>query len=154
CGRQQVEDEKLKRFKEKIVTIIHEYFNSDDIPELIRSLENLGAPEYNPIFLKKLITLALDRKNHEKEMASVLLSSLHIEMFTTEDVADGFVMLLESAEDTALDILDASNELALFLARAVIDDVLAPFNLEEISSKLRPNSSGTETVKMARSLIF
>ncbi|EOA15859.1 hypothetical protein CARUB_v10007684mg [Capsella rubella] len=154
CGRQQVEDEKLKRFKEEILTIIHEYFNSDDIPELIRSLEDLGAPEYNPIFLKKLITLALDRKNHEKEMASVLLSALHIEMFTTEDVADGFVMLLESAEDTALDILDASNELALFLARAVIDDVLAPFNLEEISSKLRPNSSGTETVKMARSLIF
>lgn len=154
CGRQQMEDEKLKRFKEEIVTIIHEYFNSDDIPELIRSLEDLGAPEYNPIFLKKLITLALDRKNHEKEMASVLLSSLHIEMFTTEDVADGFVMLLESAEDTALDILDASNELALFLARAVIDDVLAPFNLEEICNKLRPNSSGTETVKMARSLIF
>uniref|UniRef100_A0A1J3HF14 Programmed cell death protein 4 n=1 Tax=Noccaea caerulescens TaxID=107243 RepID=A0A1J3HF14_NOCCA len=153
-GRQQIEDEKLKRFKEEIVTIIHEYFNSDDIPELIRSLEDLGAPEYNPIFLKKLITLALDRKNREKEMASVLLSSLHIEMFTTEDVADGFVMLLESAEDTALDILDASNELALFLARAVIDDVLAPFNLEEISNKLRPNSSGTETVKMARSLIF
>ncbi|WZY69483.1 hypothetical protein YC2023_001723 [Brassica napus] len=153
-GRQEMEDEKLKRFKEEVVTIIHEYFNSDDIPELIRSLEDMGAPEYNPIFLKKLVTLALDRKNREKEMASVLLSSLHIEMFTTEDVADGFVMLLESAEDTALDILDASNELALFLARAVIDDVLAPYSLEEISSRLVPNSSGTETVKMARSLIF
>ncbi|KAL9372779.1 hypothetical protein Peur_035023 [Populus x canadensis] len=152
-GQVQAEDEKVKRFKEEVVTIIHEYFLSDDIPELIRSLEDLGMPECNPIFLKKLITLAMDRKNREKEMASVLLSALHIEIFSTDDIVNGFVMLLESAEDTALDILDASNELALFLARAVIDDVLAPLNLEEIGSKLPPNCSGSETVRMARSLI-
>lgn len=152
-GRVQQGDEKVKRYKEEVVTIIHEYFLSDDIPELIRSLEDLGAPEFNPIFLKKVITLAMDRKNREKEMASVLLSALHIEIFSTEDIVNGFVMLLESAEDTALDILDASNELALFLARAVIDDVLAPLNLEEISSKLPPNCSGSETVRVARSLI-
>lgn len=146
-------DEKLRRYKKEVVAIIHEYFHSDDIPELIRSLEDLGMPEYNPVFLKKLITLAMDRKNREKEMASVLLSALHIEIFTSEDIVNGFVMLLESAEDTALDILDASNELAFFLARAVIDDVLAPLNLEEITSLLPPNCSGSETVRMARSLI-
>ncbi|XP_020690190.1 uncharacterized protein LOC110105147 [Dendrobium catenatum] len=147
-----VEDEKIKRFKEESVTIIHEYFLSDDIPELIRSLEDLAAPQYYPIFIKKLITIALDRKNREKEMASVLLSALAMEILSTADIVDGFVMLLESAEDTALDILDASDELALFLARAVIDDVLAPLNLEEIKSKLLPNCSGSETVHSARSL--
>ncbi|KAK7330581.1 hypothetical protein VNO77_24777 [Canavalia gladiata] len=152
-GEIQVEDEKVRKYKKEAVTIIHEYFLSDDIPELIRSLEDLGAPEYNPIFLKKLITLAMDRKNREKEMASVLLSALHIEIFSTEDIVNGFVLLLESAEDTALDILDASNELSLFLARAVIDDVLAPLNLEEIGSRLPPKCSGSETVRMARSLI-
>ncbi|TXG51350.1 hypothetical protein EZV62_023874 [Acer yangbiense] len=152
-GEVPKEDGKIRRYKEEVVTIIHEYFLSDDIPELIRSLEDLGAPEFNPIFMKKLITLAMDRKNREKEMASVLLSALHIEIFSTEDIVNGFVLLLESAEDTALDILDASNELALFLARAVIDDVLAPLNLEEIGSKLAPNCSGSETVRMARSLI-
>ncbi|CAN6464363.1 unnamed protein product [Victoria cruziana] len=146
-------DEDLRRFKEEVVAIIHEYFLSDDIPELIRSLEDLSAPKFNPIFLKKLITLAMDRKNHEKEMASVLLSALHTEMFSTEDIVNGFVLLLESAEDTALDVLDASNELALFLARAVIDDVLVPLNLDDISAKLPSNCSGSETVHMARSLI-
>ncbi|XP_075494347.1 MA3 DOMAIN-CONTAINING TRANSLATION REGULATORY FACTOR 1-like [Primulina tabacum] len=146
-------DENLKCYKKEVVTIIHEYFLSDDIPELIRSLEDIGMSKYNPIFLKKLITLAMDRKNREKEMASVLLSVLHIEIFSTEDIVNGFVMLLESAEDTALDILDASNELAFFLARAIIDDVLAPLNLEEIASRLPPSSSGSETVSMARSLI-
>ncbi|GAV62559.1 MA3 domain-containing protein [Cephalotus follicularis] len=152
-GEIKDKDEKVKWYKEQIVTIIHEYFLSDDIPELIRSLEDLGMPEFNPIFLKKLITLAMDRRNREKEMASVLLSALHIEIFSTEDIVSGFVMLLESAEDTALDILDASNALALFLARAVIDDVLAPLNLEEIDSKLPLNCSGSETVHMAKSLV-
>ncbi|GAA0163670.1 translation factor [Lithospermum erythrorhizon] len=145
--------EKVRRYKEEAVSIIHEYFLSDDIPELIRSVEDLGAPEFHPIFLKKLITLAMDRKNREKEMASVLLSALHVEIFSSEDIVDGFVMLLESAEDTALDILDASHALSLFLARAVIDDVLAPLNLDEMASRLPPNCSGTETVRVARSLI-
>ncbi|VVB17855.1 unnamed protein product [Arabis nemorensis] len=152
-GGKSSEDKKLRQYKKDTVNIIHEYFLSDDIPELIRSLEDLATPEYNPVFLKKLITLALDRKNREKEMASVLLSSLHIELFSTEDFINGFIMLLESAEDTALDIMDASNELALFLARAVIDDVLAPLNLDEISIKLPPKSTGIETVRLARSLI-
>ncbi|KAI3885011.1 hypothetical protein MKW98_002403 [Papaver atlanticum] len=147
------DSEKVRHFKEEAVTIIHEYFHSDDIPELIHSLEELAAPEFYPVFLKKLITLAMDRKNREKEMASVLLSALHTEIFSSEDIVSGFVLLLETAEDTALDILDASNELALFLARAVIDDVLVPLNLEEITSKLPPNCSGAETVHMARSLI-
>ncbi|RLM60644.1 uncharacterized protein C2845_PM14G01450 [Panicum miliaceum] len=146
------EHEKLARYKREAVSIIHECFLSDDTTEVIRSLKELGYPEYNPIFVKKLITIALDRKNREKEMASVLLSSLSMELFSTEDIAQGFIMLLESAEDTALDILDAADELGLFLARAVIDDVLAPLNLDEISSKLPPNCSGAETLNMARSL--
>ncbi|GJN12563.1 hypothetical protein PR202_ga30849 [Eleusine coracana subsp. coracana] len=146
------EHEELARYKREAVSIIHEYFLSDDTPELIRSLKELGYPEHNPIFVKKLITIALDRKNREKEMASVLLSSLSMELFSTEDIVKGFVMLLESAEDTALDILDASDELGLFLARAVIDDVLAPLNLDEISSKLPPDCSGVEILNMARSL--
>ncbi|KAL4193485.1 hypothetical protein AMTRI_Chr06g199650 [Amborella trichopoda] len=147
------EDEELRRFKEEVVAIIHEYFLSDDIPELIRRLEVLNAPKYIPVFLKKLITLAMDRKNHEKEMASVLLSALYTDVFSAEDIVNGFVMLLESADDISIDILDASNELAMFLARAVIDDTLVPLNLEEIASKLPPNCSGAETVHMAKSLL-
>ncbi|KAM7480111.1 hypothetical protein LguiA_028324 [Lonicera macranthoides] len=151
-GAQDTNDKRMRRYKEEVVTIIHEYFFSDDIPELIHNLVELGAPKYNPIFLKKLMTLAMDRKNREREMASVLLSALHIEIFSTEDIVNGFIMLLESAEDTALDVLDASNELAMFLARAVIDDVLVPLNLDEIGSRLEPNSSGSETLRMAQTL--
>jgi hypothetical protein len=146
--------ERMERFKIESGHIIQEYFLSDDIPELIRSLEELSLPEYNPIFLKKLITLAMDRKNKEKEMTSVLLSSLSLELFSTDDMMKGFIMLLQSADDTALDIVDAPNELARFLARAVMDEVLIPLNLDGINRKLRSNSSGSQTVQMARRMLL
>uniref|UniRef100_A0A0D6QWI4 MI domain-containing protein n=1 Tax=Araucaria cunninghamii TaxID=56994 RepID=A0A0D6QWI4_ARACU len=148
-----VGDDNVRIFKEKAGTIIKEYFLSDDILEVVRSLEDLAAPDFNALFVKKLITLAMDRKNREKEMASVLLSALYTEVFPVEDIVSGFILLLESAEDTALDIPDASNELTLFLARAVIDDILAPLNLEEISSQLEPGSIGDEIVRMSRSFL-
>uniref|UniRef100_A0A0C9RVH6 TSA: Wollemia nobilis Ref_Wollemi_Transcript_10948_2779 transcribed RNA sequence n=1 Tax=Wollemia nobilis TaxID=56998 RepID=A0A0C9RVH6_9CONI len=148
-----VEDDNVRLFKERAGTIIKEYFLSDDISEVVRSLEDLAAPDFNALFVKKLITLAMDRKNREKEMASALLSALYTEVFPVDDIVNGFILLLESAEDTALDIPDASNELALFLARAYVDDILAPMNLEEISSQLEPGSIGNEIVRMARSFL-
>jgi hypothetical protein len=60
--------EKMKHFKIEPGHIIQEYFLSDDVPELIRSLEELSSPKYNSIFLKKLITPAMDRKHREKEV--------------------------------------------------------------------------------------
>jgi hypothetical protein len=42
-----------------------------------------------------------------------VFSSLSLELFTTDDIIMGFVMLLQSAEETALDIVDAPSELAL-----------------------------------------
>jgi hypothetical protein len=69
-----------------------------------------------------------------------------LELFTIDGIIKEFIMLLQSAEDTTLDIMDAPSELALFVARAVIDEVLIPLNLDEISSKLHPNNSGSETV--------
>jgi hypothetical protein len=138
--------EKMKHFKIESGHIIQKYFLWDDVPELIQSLEEFSALEYNPIFLKKLITLAMDRKHREKEVISILFSSLSLEVFTTDDIIKGFVILQQSAEDTTLDIVDAPSELALFVAMAVIDEVLIPVNLDEISSKLCPNNSGSETV--------
>ena len=38
--------------------------------------------------------------------------SMHIEIFSAENTLNSFVMLLKNAEDTILDILDASIELA------------------------------------------
>lgn len=153
-GKQVVEDTMVKSFKKKIETIIREYFLSGDISEVICCLEfenSSSVSELNAIFVKKLITLAMDRKNREKEMASVLLSSLCL---PSDDVVSGFIMLIESAEDTALDIPVVVEDLAMFLARAEVDEVLTPQELEEIGSHFPgPNSLGNKVTQIAISML-
>lgn len=55
------ESQESRTFKAKASNIIQEYFLSDDIGEVIISLEDLAAPDYHAAFVKRLITLAMDR---------------------------------------------------------------------------------------------
>ncbi|XP_058104091.1 MA3 DOMAIN-CONTAINING TRANSLATION REGULATORY FACTOR 2 isoform X2 [Magnolia sinica] len=149
-----LEDNATQLFKIRAMAIIQEYFLTRDVFEVISSLESENpnaSAELNAIFVKKLIMLAMDRKNRQKEMASVLLTSLH---FPADDIMNGFLLLIESAEDTALDIPAVVEDLAMFLARAVVDEVLAPLHLEEIGSQcVGLDSIGAKVLKMARSLL-
>nr|XP_043636218.1 MA3 DOMAIN-CONTAINING TRANSLATION REGULATORY FACTOR 2 [Erigeron canadensis]XP_043636219.1 MA3 DOMAIN-CONTAINING TRANSLATION REGULATORY FACTOR 2 [Erigeron canadensis] len=149
-----VEDSIMKVFKAKAQSIIQEYFLTGDVLEVNSCLEseNLSSiPELKAVFVKRLIMLAMERKKREKEMASVLLSSLY---FPADDVVNGFTMLIQCADDIALDIPVVVEDLAMFLARAVVDDVLAPLHLEEIGGpSVKLDSIGNQVLKMARSLL-
>ncbi|XP_038712763.1 MA3 DOMAIN-CONTAINING TRANSLATION REGULATORY FACTOR 2 [Tripterygium wilfordii] len=149
-----LEDSVAKIFKLKAQSIIQEYFLTGDILEVSSCLESENttcSAELNAIFVKRLITLVMDRKNREKEMASVLLSSL---CFPADDIVNGFTMLIESADDTALDNPVVVEDLAMFVARAVVDEVLAPQHLEEIATQFSgPDSIGSKVLQMAKSLL-
>ncbi|KAF3596513.1 hypothetical protein DY000_02023628 [Brassica cretica] len=69
--------------------------------EVVHCLEtepSASSSQLRAIFVKYLITLAMDRKKREKEMACVLVCSLG---FPAKDVRNAFSMLIESADDTA-----------------------------------------------------
>ena len=56
----------------------------------------LGEPGLHPLFVKQVVTLAMDRRDREREMASGLLSSLHPQVITPDQVGDlvqGIVMV-------------------------------------------------------------
>ncbi|KAJ4850521.1 MA3 domain-containing translation regulatory factor 2 [Turnera subulata] len=152
--KKSLEDNATKTFKMNAQSIIREYFLSGDISEVSSCLESENSScsaELNAIFVKRLITLAMDRKNREKEMASVLLSSL---CFPSDDVANGFIMLIEAADDTVLDHPVVFDDLAMFLARAVVDEVLSPQHLEEIANHFFGSDSiGSKVLQMAKSLL-
>ena len=59
----------IVEYKKKAETIIDEYFTSADIDEAWLSVERLDAPAYEHFFVKRLITLAMDRGHREKEAA-------------------------------------------------------------------------------------
>lgn len=91
----------------------------------------------------------MDRKNREKEMASGLLTSV---CFPAEHVVTGFLLLTGSAEDIALDIPVMVEDLAMFFVRAVVDEVVAPFRLEEIENQYE-RSIGSKVLNISRSLL-
>ncbi|XP_047316574.1 MA3 DOMAIN-CONTAINING TRANSLATION REGULATORY FACTOR 2 [Impatiens glandulifera] len=146
------EDSVTKEFKTKAQSFIKEYFLTGDILEVCQCLESEHtSPKLNAIFVKRLITIAMDRKNREKEMASVFLSSLCI---PPDDMVSGFLMLIEAADDAALDIPVIAEDLAMFLARAVVDEVITPQHLEEIESQcVGAESLGNRIIPMAKSLL-
>jgi hypothetical protein len=59
-------------------------------------------------------------------MVSVLLSSLYGNVISSTQIRLGFVLLLDALDDLAVDIPDTVGSLALFIARAVVDDILPP----------------------------
>ncbi|KAJ0257631.1 MA3 DOMAIN-CONTAINING TRANSLATION REGULATORY FACTOR 2 [Hirschfeldia incana] len=154
-GENVVENSKAGEFKDKVKSIIREYFLSGDALEVVHCLETeLGAcssQQLRAIFVKYLMTLAMDRKKREKEMACVLLSSLG---FPAKDVRRAFSMLIESADDTALDNPVVVEDLAMFLARAVVDEVLAPRDLDELLSQTTGSSVvGERVIQAAKTLL-
>ena len=42
--------------------------------------QELDEPEYGHLFVKRAVTRALDKHNHEREMSSILLSALYGEV--------------------------------------------------------------------------
>ncbi len=60
--------------------LIQEYFSSGDQAEALTALEEAAEPELHHYFVKKLLTMSLDKHDHEREMASMLLSALYSEV--------------------------------------------------------------------------
>lgn len=58
-------------------------------------------------------------------------------------------MLLESADDLAVDVLNAVDILALFIVRAVVDDIMLPAFLAKAKGILAESSMELEVVQTA-----
>jgi len=55
-----------------------------------------------------------------------------MQVLSTDQVAAGFVRLLSAADDLVLDCPDVVHLLALFLGRAIVDEVLPPAFLTQV----------------------
>jgi len=122
----------IAAFKSAISGISQEYFNSGDLNEASISLQELDHPEFGHYFVKKVIVAALDRHEREREMTSVLLSTLYNETISPEEMRRGMADVVDALDDLQLDVPDAANLMALFICRAVADDVLPPAFIHKI----------------------
>ena len=81
---------------------------------------------------KRAVIAALDRGAREREMAAQLLAHLRArDVLSRAECEAGFDLLLQELESLAIDVPAAPDELAHFLARAVVDDVISRDFLDE-----------------------
>lgn len=124
----------IVEYKRSAEAIINEFFTSSDIDEAWARVEKLDAPMFEHFFVKRLVTLAMDRGHREKEAAARMLSALYPSALSGSQVQRGFVRLVEAADDLAIDVPGAAETLGMFIARAIIDDVLPPSFPDSVAS--------------------
>lgn len=117
----------LQEFKDKIQTDIKELFNSSDFDEFVERVNQHQSVLLHHALVKKLIELAMENSDRERELASQALIELQIaSILPFTQVAKAFERLFENVGDLSLDIPSAPKLLAQFLARCVADDVIPP----------------------------
>ncbi|KAJ0400018.1 hypothetical protein P43SY_004668 [Pythium insidiosum] len=117
--------------KKRIIEILDEYLTSGDAEEVKSSLIEMDAEPFKYEVVKRAITMSMDKNDKEREMVSRLLSELYLNGLTPSQIATGFRRVLLHADDLQIDIPNAKNMLAIFAARAIVDELLPPKFLED-----------------------
>ena len=111
----------------KLRVVVEEYLQSKDVTEVSRRLSELCVPhDMQHELVRAAVELGLERKDHDREMVSQLLSSLHERWFPAAHLARGFEQLLARIDDLAIDNPKAPDQLAAFMTRAIADELLPP----------------------------
>eukprot|EP01097_Dermamoeba_algensis_P010864 TRINITY_DN81_c0_g1_i4.p1 TRINITY_DN81_c0_g1~~TRINITY_DN81_c0_g1_i4.p1 ORF type:complete len:353 (-),score=85.31 TRINITY_DN81_c0_g1_i4:836-1894(-) len=128
------------QFKESAQKILEEYFSSGEWDDALKSLSDLDNPEFSAEFVKQALIFALERKERERELTSVLITHMYEDKnIGPDNIIQGFVLVLSRLDDLVLDTPDAEQVLSIFLARAIVDDAVPPafLNREETTFGLR-----------------
>jgi len=129
--------------------IIDEYLISGDLDEAEKSINEFNAEHQHHIFVKKAIFIAMEKQAYERELVSRMLSAFYNTILTSSKISQGFHYALDSVEDASLDIPDAKDTLAKFLARAIIDEVLPPKFLRTCE-KIAKTKTSKEAIVLAQ----
>ena len=125
--------------KDKVRGILEEYFVSGSLEGAIKDLRELEGQRAGQEAVKRLLVIAMEKKSRDKERASVLLSAM-TRVYGSEQFFEGFIRVLKSIDDLALDNPDVEAMLSNFIARAIVDDVLPPSFVSLVPERLAASS--------------
>ena len=66
----------ISTYKKRVEPIIMEYFVSGDVADTASSIQELDAPQYAFEFVKRIISMSMDKDDRERESVSRLLTQL------------------------------------------------------------------------------
>lgn len=92
--REVIAEPTPEEFFKPIEDIILEYFEHGDTHEVARSLDEIVFGSLRPYVTTYSIQVALDHKDSQREMVSVLISDLYGRVVTSRDIAKGMNVFL------------------------------------------------------------
>lgn len=106
--------------------VVRAYLEEGDLHDLeARIEERKGCLQYEKV-IYEAITLSIDFTGYERELVSRMLSDLSWTIFNNGIAEVGFELVLANLKDIAIDAPLAPEMVGKFIARAVVDEVLAP----------------------------
>jgi programmed cell death protein 4 len=135
-----------------IDAVLTEYFRSGDIPETLKSIAELNLGDTQQQFIKKALARGLEKQAYERELVSKLLSAVYEGAIDPLKIAEGFQVALNALDDFVLDTPDAVDVLSKFLARAIVDEVIAPAFIKSAQSHVDSNRA-KECLALASGLV-
>ncbi|XP_016949218.1 programmed cell death protein 4 [Drosophila biarmipes] len=117
--------------------IVLEYYEHGDTHEVALSFDEILQGPLREHITSILVEIAMDHKDSQREMTSVLISDLYGRVITGKDIEKGFNMLLANLPDLILDTPEAPIMLGNFMARAVADDCIPPKFVDKSEEELR-----------------
>ena len=121
----------LSEYKKAVEKLVFEYFSSGDVDTVLESVKELEATEYSYELVKRAINMSLDKTDRERERVSRLLSAAYPDYLSSNMIGKGFERLFELVDEIEIDCPNASESIATFLARAVVDEIIPPSFLSD-----------------------
>lgn len=143
----------MDELKQRMHSIITEFFASGDQHEALIAISTLNSPLFLHEFVKRLLGTCMDRTVREHELAMRLLSKMHkAGVLSSEMVQLGFYRLVEALDDLCLDVPRVSAIMGKFVLRAVADGMLKTEFVETIpaSSESSPESYHKSSSELAQ----
>lgn len=121
---------------------LEEYYASQDMLLLAKSLEELNCKQYLDSFVVLAISSALDRATEEQKCISASLTLLvDKQIISKQQLARAFEKLVQSSDETNQDTLKNPDEVYLFLECAVLDGCLDESFVKRLPEKFRSSLS-------------
>ncbi|XP_065314934.1 programmed cell death protein 4-like isoform X2 [Gordionus sp. m RMFG-2023] len=159
----------------KVEPIIHEYFNHGNTQEVIKSLTELNIPlDLRPQVACLAIRIALDLKDSDRELTSILLSefshytqhgnhkkSIYTEsnsnildgsnnfMLTRDHFKSAFQEILRNLDDYVMDIPGVAQIVGNFIARALADDCFDASIFSDMEAHFADKGPTRELIKLS-----
>jgi len=143
--------EGMAAIKTQIKALVREFLVSEDVNDLCQSVEELKAPRMGHEVIKRLVYSACDGNNRAKEVASRFIAEVPRSLISAEQKDKAFAILLERTEDMYLDTPDILFIMSSFIARAIVDESLAPAFL--VRQDLEQGDMGFQVVTQVERLL-